>query len=156
MSDQFTEQLSPYLDGELDDLRRVRLEAHLAGCADCDPVGRAVGLLVLFQLVVAKLVEALDDAGGGKVLLDDRARAFGCVGQPCQDEVDDVRLEADGRFQLHRREKKSAVTGDRNYLFGRAHNGSSNGPRQRHAQSLLAIRNEDLPRFKTVEMACQP
>ena len=38
MSDQFTEQLSPYLDGELDDLRRARLEAHLAGCADCAAV----------------------------------------------------------------------------------------------------------------------
>ena len=38
MSDQFTEQLSPYLDGELDDLRRARLEAHLAGCAECAAV----------------------------------------------------------------------------------------------------------------------
>jgi putative zinc finger protein len=38
MSDQFTEQLSPYLDGELDDPRRARLEAHLAGCADCAAV----------------------------------------------------------------------------------------------------------------------
>ena len=38
MSDHFTEQLSPYLDGELDDLRRARLEAHLAGCADCTAV----------------------------------------------------------------------------------------------------------------------
>jgi hypothetical protein len=38
MSDHFTEQLSPYLDGELDDLHRARLEAHLAGCADCAAV----------------------------------------------------------------------------------------------------------------------
>ena len=38
MSDQFTEQLSPYLDGELDDLRRARLEAHIAGCAECAAV----------------------------------------------------------------------------------------------------------------------
>jgi hypothetical protein len=38
MSDQFTEELSPYLDGELDDLRRVRLEAHLADCAECAAV----------------------------------------------------------------------------------------------------------------------
>ncbi len=35
MSDHFTEQLSPYLDGELDDLSRVRLESHLAECLDC-------------------------------------------------------------------------------------------------------------------------
>jgi len=35
MSDHPTEQLSPYLDGELDDLSRVRLEAHLAECLEC-------------------------------------------------------------------------------------------------------------------------
>ena len=35
MSDRFTEQLSPYLDGELDDLSRTRLEAHLAECLEC-------------------------------------------------------------------------------------------------------------------------
>lgn len=35
MSDRFTEQLSPYLDGELDDLTRARLETHLAECLDC-------------------------------------------------------------------------------------------------------------------------
>jgi anti-sigma factor RsiW len=35
MSDRFTEQLSPYLDGELDDLARARLETHLAECLDC-------------------------------------------------------------------------------------------------------------------------
>ena len=35
MSDRFTGQLSPYLDGELDDLSRARLEAHLAECLEC-------------------------------------------------------------------------------------------------------------------------
>ena len=35
MSDRFTAQLSPYLDGELDDLSRARLESHLAECLDC-------------------------------------------------------------------------------------------------------------------------
>jgi len=35
MSDRFTEQLSPYIDGELDDLSRARLESHLAECLDC-------------------------------------------------------------------------------------------------------------------------
>ncbi len=35
MSDAFTTQLSPYLDGELDDLARSRLEAHLATCVEC-------------------------------------------------------------------------------------------------------------------------
>jgi hypothetical protein len=35
MSDRFTEQLSPYLDGELDDITRARLEAHLAECLEC-------------------------------------------------------------------------------------------------------------------------
>ena len=35
MSDQFTGQLSAYLDGELDDLARTRLEGHLGECLAC-------------------------------------------------------------------------------------------------------------------------
>jgi hypothetical protein len=35
MSDHFTGQLSAFLDGELDDLARARLEAHLGECLDC-------------------------------------------------------------------------------------------------------------------------
>ena len=35
MPDLYTDQLSAYLDGELDFARRRRLEAHLAGCAEC-------------------------------------------------------------------------------------------------------------------------
>ena len=35
MSDQFTGQLSAFLDGELDDLARARLETHLGECLDC-------------------------------------------------------------------------------------------------------------------------
>jgi hypothetical protein len=38
MSDQFTDQLSAYLDGELDPVRRSRLTEHLAGCAECTEV----------------------------------------------------------------------------------------------------------------------
>ena len=35
MSDRFAAQLSAYIDGELDDLSRARLECHLAECLDC-------------------------------------------------------------------------------------------------------------------------
>jgi hypothetical protein len=35
MSDPFLAQLSPYLDGELDDISRARLEAHLGECLEC-------------------------------------------------------------------------------------------------------------------------
>ncbi len=35
MSDQFTTQLSAYLDGELTGPARARLDAHLSGCAEC-------------------------------------------------------------------------------------------------------------------------
>ncbi|HEV8600471.1 MAG TPA: zf-HC2 domain-containing protein [Gemmatimonadales bacterium] len=35
MSDQFTNQLSAYLDGELERESRRRLEAHLAACVEC-------------------------------------------------------------------------------------------------------------------------
>jgi anti-sigma factor RsiW len=35
MSDRFTEQLSPYLDGELDARAAARLEQHLGECLDC-------------------------------------------------------------------------------------------------------------------------
>jgi len=35
MSDQWTDRLSAYLDGELDEAERRRLEAHLADCDEC-------------------------------------------------------------------------------------------------------------------------
>lgn len=35
MSDQWTDQLSDYLDDELDQSQRVALEAHIAGCEAC-------------------------------------------------------------------------------------------------------------------------
>jgi putative zinc finger protein len=38
MADSFTKQLSAYLDEELDSASRNRLEAHLAGCAECAAV----------------------------------------------------------------------------------------------------------------------
>jgi len=38
MADSFTNQLSAYLDDELDSASRNRLEAHLAGCPECTAV----------------------------------------------------------------------------------------------------------------------
>jgi anti-sigma factor RsiW len=38
MSDQWVEQLSDYLDGELSDGERIALEAHLQGCGECSAV----------------------------------------------------------------------------------------------------------------------
>jgi anti-sigma factor RsiW len=38
MSDQWTERLSEYVDGELENGERVALEAHLQGCAECSRV----------------------------------------------------------------------------------------------------------------------
>src|SRR5690606_770393 len=38
MSDQWTDRLSAYLDGELDEAERRRLEAHLADCDECRPI----------------------------------------------------------------------------------------------------------------------
>ena len=35
MSDQWTDRLSQYLDGDLDEGLRSELQAHLAGCAEC-------------------------------------------------------------------------------------------------------------------------
>ena len=35
MNDQWTDRLSEYLDGELDNQERVALEAHLDACAEC-------------------------------------------------------------------------------------------------------------------------
>jgi anti-sigma factor RsiW len=54
MNDQWTDRLSEYLDGELDDAERVALEAHLATCADCS------ALLTDLRRVVAR-AQALDD-----------------------------------------------------------------------------------------------
>lgn len=46
MSDRFTDQLSPYLDGELAAAARARLEAHLAECAECARVLADLRLIV--------------------------------------------------------------------------------------------------------------
>ncbi len=54
MSDQWTDRLSEYLDGELDDVERVALEAHLATCAECTSV------LADLRRVVGR-AQALDD-----------------------------------------------------------------------------------------------
>lgn len=54
MNDQWTDRLSEYLDGELDDAERMALEAHLATCADCTAV------LADLRRVVAR-AQALDD-----------------------------------------------------------------------------------------------
>lgn len=54
MNDQWTDRLSEYLDGELDDATRVALEAHLATCAECTTV------LADLRRVVAR-AQALDD-----------------------------------------------------------------------------------------------
>lgn len=54
MNDQWTDRLSEYLDGELDDVERVALEAHLATCADCTAV------LADLRRVVGR-AQALDD-----------------------------------------------------------------------------------------------
>jgi hypothetical protein len=56
-------------------------EAVVAGSPDCNAPGRSSRAQVLLELVVAELVEALDHARGGKVLLHDDARAVWCVSQ---------------------------------------------------------------------------
>ena len=38
MSDQWTERLSEYVDGELEDGERVALESHLQSCIDCSQI----------------------------------------------------------------------------------------------------------------------
>lgn len=54
MNDHWTDRLSEYLDGELDDTERAALETHLATCADCTAV------LTDLRRVVAR-AQALDD-----------------------------------------------------------------------------------------------
>jgi anti-sigma factor RsiW len=54
MSDQWTDRLSAYLDGELDDAVRTDLETHLAACAEC------VATLADLRRVVARAT-ALED-----------------------------------------------------------------------------------------------
>jgi len=54
MNDQWTDRLSEYLDGELDDAERAALEAHLATCAECTAV------LADLRRVVGR-AQALDD-----------------------------------------------------------------------------------------------
>jgi len=54
MTDQWTDRLSEYLDGELLTGERTALEQHLLGCADC----RAT--LAELRRVVAR-AQALDD-----------------------------------------------------------------------------------------------
>ena len=53
-------------------------ESVVAGCSDRDAVGCSLRTLVLFELVVAELVEALDHSRGGEALLHDHAGAVWC------------------------------------------------------------------------------
>ncbi len=55
--------------------------AVVAGRADRDAVGCSLGAPVLFELVVAELVEALDDPRGREALLHDSAGAVRRGGQ---------------------------------------------------------------------------
>jgi hypothetical protein len=70
MNDQWTDRLSEYLDGELDDTERVALEAHLAACADCAAV------LADLRRVVAR-AQALDDRPPGRDLWNGIAERIG-------------------------------------------------------------------------------
>lgn len=54
MNDQWTDRLSEYLDGELDEAERAALETHLAGCTEC------MTILAELRLVVGQ-AQALDD-----------------------------------------------------------------------------------------------
>ena len=54
MTDQWTDRLSEYLDGELPAETRASLDAHLSGCADC------AATLAELRRVVAR-AHALDD-----------------------------------------------------------------------------------------------
>jgi anti-sigma factor RsiW len=54
MNDQWTNRLSEYLDGELDDAQRIELESHLAACDAC------VTTLAELRQVVGR-AHALDD-----------------------------------------------------------------------------------------------
>lgn len=70
MNDQWTDRLSEYLDGELDDAERVALEAHLATCADCSAV------LTDLRRVVAR-AQALDDRPPARDLWNGIAERIG-------------------------------------------------------------------------------
>ena len=70
MNDQWTDRLSEYLDGELDDVERAALEAHLATCADCTAV------LADLRRVVAR-AQALDDRPPARDLWNGIAERIG-------------------------------------------------------------------------------
>jgi anti-sigma factor RsiW len=70
MNDQWTDRLSEYLDGELDDAERMALEAHLATCADCTAV------LAELRRVVAR-AQALDDRPPARDLWNGIAERIG-------------------------------------------------------------------------------
>jgi hypothetical protein len=70
MNDQWTDRLSEYLDGELDDAERMTLEAHLATCGDCTAV------LADLRRVVAR-AQALDDRPPARDLWNGIAERIG-------------------------------------------------------------------------------
>jgi anti-sigma factor RsiW len=56
---EYSNQLSPYLDGELDAGRRTVLEAHLRACADCDAeLSELRGLSRLLAVAAGPLLSA--------------------------------------------------------------------------------------------------
>jgi len=87
MTDQWTDRLSEYLDGELLTGERTALEQHLLGCADC----RAT--LAELRRVVAR-AQALDDTPPAADLWPAIARRIGGGGSDLPDVPDVIDLTA--------------------------------------------------------------
>src|SRR5919109_770661 len=72
MTDQWTDRLSDYLDGELPDGERIAVEAHLQGCAECSAVLRDLRRVV-------RRAKILKDQGPNRDLWPEIATRIGAT-----------------------------------------------------------------------------
>src|ERR1700734_90168 len=89
------------------------------------------------------------------VVFDLLLHAYHVVACIDPDHVYKMRVKTDRSLELTCGEQEAAITGDREHLLVRTHDGGGDCPGKCYAQRLLAVANQKLARAKAEEIAGQ-